>query len=91
LSTNGLLIPGISINIFSMKDAGDPYYSIAFRMTMYDNVYVPRIECLRSLPVWQSNQSVFTVGPNKIGQIRDEVKDKLDELLVDYLKANPKK
>ncbi len=53
------------------------------------SVRMPRSTIL-SIPTWEDGSS-GVIGVNKIPQLRENVKDRIDKFLNDYLTANPKK
>jgi hypothetical protein len=84
LSTTGT--PSLMVSLSAFSYLGVWAYSI--RVALFEVVTLAR-GGQASAPIWESDY-LGLVGTNNIRQVRDDIGDKVDEFINDYLAANPK-
>jgi hypothetical protein len=91
MGTTGM--PLLYIHVLTHKNARVPLYAFAITVELKEDVALrrnPQIIVITAT-VWEVGQYAGLVGQDKIPELRDYVKDLVDEFCNAYLTANPKK
>jgi hypothetical protein len=83
--------PILYLNVNTLK-TGDGFYAYAISLRLRQAARLIRnSEIIALVDTWNATGVIAVVGKTKLSDVREDVKDKVDEFLNAYLAANPKR
>ena len=83
-------IPCLGVSVDSFIRDGSNIYAVNISIEFLQKVYLGRDLKIVTVGITWSKSFMGTVGASNVNDIRDSVKDKVDEFINDYLSVNPK-
>jgi hypothetical protein len=81
--------PYIYVNVDALRNASFPFYAYNIRVELFQELEsVARPGVMISGITWQ-NTRVGSVGASNLRQVRDDLKDDMDQFVNDWRTANP--
>ncbi len=81
-------MPWLYVQVYSVKGLG--FHAISIVLELNQGVYLSRDLKIGCVAATWSTRYVGYAGAGTVNRLRDNVKDKVDEFINDYLEMNPK-
>ena len=84
--------PYLYLHVNTAKPQGGDIYAISIYLGLAQGVRLTRNPAIASMgTTWRARGTIGTAPANRLHQVRDAVRDNVDEFINAYLAANPKK